>query len=411
MAGPSYERYVFGSFSLAGQFWWNIDGTIAVLPADFPVALRNNPRQFVAEWQNDPTTPILAINYGEYAYQQIEGWTVVGMWDAGGGSTVAGSCLVFAYRGLLPRAAILQSIAALQFFNQTTDLSIFKRADGAGTSVSLLWAPDDVLPDGTVLPLNGIANSEKLTTKYKNNIGYGLQPVRTFTFTLATNRSIAINVSITSHRTFPSTLYYPVGVNVRIYNGTMTPIYGLSGFHTVNYVNTNLAADTYTVEIRGDNGESSLQGTGVFSITGTDNGPGIVPVILPGDPLNPIPIAVNGPDQTYTTTLTQFPMGALRPGTYGVFYTFNVPLGTLHTITCGPNLLQVPSVSDTYLYLFSGTTYTGQFPLAQDDDSGGGIGTFPNSRVISVLGPGNYVIATCGFGAPVGGIRARVTSP
>lgn len=411
MAGPSYERYVFGSFALAGQFWWNIDGTIAVLPADFPVALRNNPRQFVAEWQNDPTTPIRAINYGEYAYQQIEGWTVVGMWDAGGGSTVAGSCLVFAYRGLLPRYAILQSISALQFFNQTTDLSIFKRADGAGTSVSLLWATDDVLPDGTVLPLNGIANSEKLTTKYKNNIGYGLQPVRTFTFTLATNRSIAINVSITSHRTFPFTLYYPVGVNVRIYDGTMTQIYGLSGFHTVNYVNTNLAADTYTVEIRGDNGESSLQGTSVFSITGTDNGPGIVPVILPGDPLDPIPIVVNGPDQTYTTTLTQFPMGALRTGSYGVFYKFNTPGGGPHTITCGPDLLQVPSVSDTYLYLFSGTTYTGQLPLAQDDDSGGGIGTFPNSRVITILAPGDYVIATSGFGAAVGGIRARVTSP
>lgn len=430
---PPSNIFFYGSNLLPGQFWWDTTASIAVLPPDFPVELRANPRAFVAEWQGIQSSPVRAFLPGEYRYTQLGEWAVVGMWDTGGGSILQGSCLVFALKGVFDEEAALTLIRTYfsgglphlpmpdlprapvspQLVSTTTNGAMFKRPEaGVRSGVPLLmWNQDEPLPNGTPLVLDGNPQRyQKLTTKYEAVVpDFDSNPVRSYTFTLATARSIEIDATVTS-TTGPFITYVPAGLTLGLFDSLDNLVDIVSSTPGVAYVNTYLPADTYTVRIWADDGEGGYYGTGTFDIVGFDYGPGVPPVVLPGAPTNPIPIVVDGPEETFVTTISQFPMPpAVRIGCYGVWYTFTVGVGGFHTIECGPDTSNPPYVSDTYLYQFNGNTYTGQAIMNQDDDGGGGFGTFPQSKIVVNLSPGDYLIATTSFGAgQVGAVRTRV---
>ena len=164
----------------------------------------------------------------------------------------------------------------------TSDLAIFKRPDfGDPNGPLLLWGEHEVIPDGTALDGGVTYSRQKLTTKYQALFDvFGpptVAPSRSYTFTIPSARHIQIQADVTSFiPAFFFPRYYPQGMGIVLFDSGMSEVNAAFGFQSAVLDITNLPPDSYTVRIWGITFEG-VGGTGVFSILGSDLGPGFDP--------------------------------------------------------------------------------------------------------------------------------------
>jgi len=386
MIGPSgFNSFFYGSFGLRGSFWWTYDQAIAALPADFPPEVRRTPLSFCFGFTGLAGTPVEYLYRGMAKRTLVGGWTVVGLWDSHPLSLDPYGVSIFAYQGTLTLpdvlAALIQDYPSIIGSDSPY---YFLRASG-GQGPFLVF--NSLVPETPeVITLDGVLRTPIVVTSqalHGSNECY-----RRYTFTLGSNRSIAFAASpLTSYATLT-----PIRIILRDSDLVLID----EGNNA--YTNLDLAAGTYFVDF-------CMAGpirSGYFEFTPTDNGVPAPPIVgTAGNPDTTILL-----DGTPFLFVSQFPSVWRGGNRTSYYFAFTVPLlATGDTeIFLGANAGGPSPMSDTFLYLASGASYTGQSILASNDDSG----SFPWNSYISMTGvsaliPGQTYMIECTYFSNVAG--------